>query len=173
MKDAPGPEDDPPCPTCPTPKKNKVNNENSYRTVRQGPSNAQSHMSTKLPIRLLKSPLKENNVNLVNSKKSAEAKGKKTKETLLNKLSDSNGEPIEIYSVSKGVDGPPKVKRSPQIKKDSELKGASKKNFKNKSKEKNKNNKSKILEKRNLLHVLMKESPVKSKKSKLTSVKSP
>merc|ERR1719195_1071962 len=29
MKDAPGPEDDPPCPTCPTPKKNKVNNENA------------------------------------------------------------------------------------------------------------------------------------------------
>ena len=172
MKDAPGPEDDPPCPTCPTPKKNKVNNENSYRTVRQGPSNAQSHMSTKSPIRLLNSPLKENNVNLVNSKKNAEAKGKNTKETLLNKLSDSNGEPIEIYSVSKGVDSPPKVKRSPQIKKDSEFKGASKKNFKNKSKEKNKNNKSKILEKRNLLYVLTKESAIKSKKNKPTSVKS-
>merc|ERR1719150_3694165 len=124
MKDAPEPVDDPPCPTCPTPKKNKVNNENSYWTVRQGPSNAQSHMSTKSPIRLLKSPLKENNVNLENLKKNAEAKGKNTKETLLNKLSDSNGEPFETYSVSKGVDSPPKVKRSPQMKKDSEFKGA-------------------------------------------------
>merc|ERR1712218_238797 len=100
-------------------------------------------------------------------------KEKRQKETLLNKLSDSNGEPVEIYSVSKGVDSPPKVKRSPQIKKDSEFKGASKKNFKNKSKEKNKNNKSKIAEKRNLLYVLKKESAIKSKKSKLTSVKSP
>ena len=251
LKDAPKPEHDPPCPTCPTvptPKKKKVNNENNYRTVRQGPSNTQSQMSSKSLFRLIKSPLKENNVNLVNTKKNAEVKGNKSKETLLNKLSDSNGEPIEIYLVSKGVDSPPKSKRSPQIKEHLESRLASKKNTKKKAKrqgppntqlqmsskslfhliksplkEKNvnlvntnknaevkgvdsppkakkspqikeqseskdaskkntkkkgrpsveKNINNKISEKRNLIHVLSKESAGKAKKSKLTSVKSP